>query len=101
MRDDRANHDNGKQDRRIEGIAGNQQADAARHFQKAGQIPEPLADADFVEQFDYGSGTGEFGAAGPYKGKGDKAGRIQRVMRRRFRAWLTARLSRAPPRRFY
>jgi hypothetical protein len=34
MRDDRADHDDGKQAGRIEGVAWNQQPDAARDLQK-------------------------------------------------------------------
>src|SRR6266851_4256218 len=75
MRDERANHDHGKQDRRIEGVAGNQQTDAGRHFQKAGEIPEPLAEADLGEQIDHYSGTSQLGAADPYKGQGDQTGK--------------------------
>src|SRR5258705_11661219 len=75
MRDERASHDNGKQDGRMEGIAGNQQADAGRHFQNSGEIAEPLAEADLGEQFDHDSGTGQLGAAGPYKGQGDEHGK--------------------------
>ncbi len=74
MRDERANHDHGKQDRRIEGVAGNQQTDAGRHFQKAGEIPEPLAEADLVEQFEHCSGAGKLGGAGGYKGQSGKTG---------------------------
>src|ERR1700722_17537189 len=67
MRDDRANHDDGKQTGRIEGIAWNQQTDAARDFQKTSEIPEPLAAADLVEEVYHSSGARQLGAAGPQK----------------------------------
>src|SRR5258708_19878963 len=59
----------------MRGLTRNKQADAGRHFQKAGEIPEPLAEADFVEHFDHHRDTGQFGAAGSYKGQGGKAGK--------------------------
>ena len=65
MRDDRANHDDGKQTGRIERVAWNQQTDAARDLQKTGEIAESLTAADLVEQFDHRSGTRQLGAASP------------------------------------
>jgi hypothetical protein len=74
MRDDRANHDDGKQDRRVECVTGHQQADCACYFQKGREVPKPLANADLVEHFDHYRDTGQFGAAGRYKDQGDKTG---------------------------
>ena len=65
MRDDRAHHDEGKQDSRVEGVPGNKQADGAGYFQHAGEIPESLAEARLVEDFNHCGGSGELGAAGP------------------------------------
>ena len=75
MRDDRANHYNGEQDRRIEGVTGNQQADTARQFQKDREVPEPLAEADLVKLFNHCRETRKLGAAGRHKGQGDNAGK--------------------------
>jgi hypothetical protein len=75
MRDKCAGHDNGKHDGRIEGVAGNQQADAGGHFQKAGEVPEPLTEADLGEQVDHYGGTGQLGAAHPDKEQGGETGK--------------------------
>ena len=75
MRGERASHHEGKQDGRIECGAGHQQADARAHLQKAGDIPEPLAEADLGEQVDHDRGTGQLGAPGPDKAEGDQTGK--------------------------
>src|SRR6266851_2330982 len=75
MHGERASHNKGKQDGRIEGGAGHQQADAGGHLQKAGDIPEPLAEAYLGEQVDHDRGTGQLGAPGPDKGEGDQTGK--------------------------
>jgi hypothetical protein len=75
MRDERANHDNGKQQGRREGVARTQQANASSYFQKAGEIPEPLAEANLVEPVDHRGSTGQLGAASPYQGQDDKSGK--------------------------
>jgi hypothetical protein len=56
------------------GVARKQQAIASSYFQKAGEIAEPLAEANLVEQVDHCGCTGRLGAAGPYKSQGDKTG---------------------------
>jgi hypothetical protein len=75
MCDDCANHDDGKQDGRVECVTGYQQADCARYFQKTGEVPKPLAKADLIEHFDHYRDTGQLGAAGAYEGHGDKTGK--------------------------
>jgi hypothetical protein len=73
MRDDRANHDHGKQDGRVECVTEHQQADSARYFQETGEVPKPLAKADLVEHFDHYRDAAQPAAAGRYEGQGDKA----------------------------
>ena len=45
------------------------------HLQKAGDIPEPLAETDLDEQVDHDRGPGQLGAPGPDKGEGDQTGK--------------------------
>src|SRR5216683_3845000 len=82
MRDERANHDHGKQDRRIEGVAGNQQTDAGRQFQKAGKYRNHWPRPTLANRSTITAAPASLAAPAPTKVSVTSAERIQRVRRR-------------------
>src|SRR4051794_37203482 len=68
--------------RRVESVTGDQQADACRHFQKAGEISEPLPDADLVEYLDHSGTPASSAPSAAMKASAVITERVQRVMRR-------------------
>src|SRR5713101_9898895 len=82
MRDDRAKHDDGKQDGRIESIAGNKQSDAGRHLQKTVKYRNHWPRPTLSNNSTITAVPANFPPPAPIKARATRPERVHRVMRR-------------------